>query len=308
MAASQEATELGHIRREPDLPPLPVAERSTIANVLVGITGTPALPAKIELAIDLHRTHGAAITGLSIIDMARLDPGTAVPIGAISYAKQMRDRRFRVSRTRAIAALDTFAEGCSAADVPVDVRLIEDEPVEVISNEAHFSDLIVLPVDGWFSYGLISDAETRLSEVLLRGAGPILAIGEAYTPTQEVVVGLDGSLAAANAFRSFVRMGLWPDARLHLVHAVEDGWPEREAAVSDMMDKALSYAHRFGSQAVAHVMAGSANDTFHGIIRETGAKAAVLGSDRRRLFADKRLTATTKKLTRDDGLSVLIVG
>lgn len=308
MATSQSAIELGHIRREPDLPQLPVAERSTIANVLVGITGTPALPAKIELAIDLHRTHGAAITGLSIIDMARLDPGTAVPIGAISYAKQMRDRRFRVSRTRAIAALDTFAEGCRAADVPVDVRLVEDEPVEVISNEAHFSDLIVLPVDGWFSYGLISDAETRLSEVLLRGAGPILAIGEAYTSTQEVVVGLDGSLAAANAFRSFVRMGLWPDARLHLVHAVEDGWPEREAAVSDMMDKALSYAHRFGRQAVAHVMAGSANDTFHGIIRETGAKAAVLGSDRRRLFADKRLTATTKKLTRDDGLSVLIVG
>lgn len=308
MAVSQQAAELGHVRIEPELPPRPVAERSTIANVLVGITGTPALPAKIELAIDLHRTHGAAITGLSIIDMARLDAGTSVPIGAISYAKQMRDRRFNVSRTRAIAALDTFAKGCRAADVPVDVRLVEDEPVEVISNEAHFSDLIVLPVDGWFSYGLISDAETRLSEVLLRGAGPILAIGEAYTPTQEVVVGLDGSLAAANAFRSFVRMGLWPDAKLHLVHAVEEGWPERETAVSEMMDKALSYANRFGRQAVAHVMAGSANDAFHGIIRETGAKAAVLGSDRRRLFADKRLTATTKKLTRDDGISVLIVG
>lgn len=308
METSQKITEIGYVRHIPDTPRLPLPEHSTIANVLVGITGTPALPAKIELAIDLHRRHGAAITGLSIIDMARLDPGSAVPIGAISYAKQMRERRFRVSRARAVQALDTFSAGCRAADVPVDVRLIEDEPVEVITNQAHFADLIVLPVDGWFTYGLISHAETRLSEVLLRGAGPILAVGEAYAPSSEVVVGLDGSLAAANAFKNFVRLGLWPDARIHLVHAVEDGWPERETAISEMMDNALAYAHRFGRTTVAHVMAGAAKDAFHGVIRETGAKAAVLGSDRRRLFADKRLNTVTKKLTRDDGISVLIAG
>ena len=73
-----------------------------------------------------------------------------------------------------------------------------------------------------------------------------------------------------------------------------------------MMDEALAYAQRFGRRAVAHVMAGSTEDTFRSIIQETGAKAAVLGSDRRRLFADKRLTTLTKKLIRDNGMSVLI--
>jgi len=308
MQTSQQVTEIGYIKREPDTTLLPVRDRSTIANVLVGITGTPALPAKVQLAVDLHRQHGAAITGLSIIDMARLDPSSPVPIGAISYAKQMRERRFRVSKNRALAALDEFASGCRAADVPVSVRLVEDEPVDVIANQAHFSDLIVLPVDGWFTYGLISQAESRLSEVLLRGAGPILAIGENYVNSTEIVVGLDGSLAASNAFKSYIRMGLWSGARVNLVHAVEDGWPEREATISDMMDDALTYAQRFGRRAVAHVMAGSTGEALQEVIRETGATSAVLGSDRRRLFADKRLTATTKKLIRDNGMSVLIAG
>ena len=308
MQTSQRVTEIGYVRREPDTTFLPLQNRSTLANVLIGITGTPALPAKIDLAIDLHRRHGAAITGLSIIDTARLDPASPVPIGAISYAKQMRDRRFRVSKTRAAAALEAFADGCRAADVPVDARLVEDEPVDVIADRAHFSDLIVLPVDGWFAHGLISQAETRLSEVLLRGAGPILAIGENYARSEEVVIGLDGSLAASNAYKSFMKMGLWSDARLHFVHAVEDGWPAREAAISGMMDDALAYAHRFGRRAAAHVMAGSTLNAMNRIIQETGATAAVLGSDRRRLFADKRLTATTKKLIRDNGMSVLIVG
>lgn len=306
MQTSNQAMGIGYIKREPDSPFLPVRTRSTIANVLIGITGTPALPAKIELAIDLHHRHGAAITGISIIDMARLDPSSPVPIGAISYAKQMRDRRFSVSKARALAALERFSEGCRAADVPADVRLIEDEPVDVIADQAHFSDLIVLPVDGWFTYGLISQVETRLSEVLLRGAGPILAIGENYSRSDDVVVGLDGSLAASNAFKNYIRMGLWSRATVHLVHTVEDGWADREAAVSSMMDEALAYAQRFGRRAVAHVMAGSTEDTFRSIIQETGAKAAVLGSDRRRLFADKRLTTLTKKLIRDNGMSVLI--
>lgn len=308
METSQKVTEVGYIRSTPEPTRFPAPDRATIANVLVGITGTPALPAKIELAIDLHRRNGAAITGLSIIDVARLDPASPVPIGALSFAKQMRERRFRVSRSRAIDALETFSQGCRAANVPVDVRLIEDEPVEVITNQAHFADLIVLPVDGWFTYGLISHAETRLSEVLLRGAGPILTVGESYAPSNEVVVGLDGSLAAANAFKKYVQLGLWPNARLHLVHAVEEGWPEQETAVSEMMDGALAYAQRFERTAVAHVMSGAAKDAFQGVIRETGAKAAVLGSDRRRLFTDKRLTTVTKKLTRDDGISVLIAG
>ncbi|EDP62690.1 transposase Tn3 [alpha proteobacterium BAL199] len=196
----------------------------------------------------------------------------------------------------------------AAADLPVDIRLVDDEPVDVIADRAHFADLIVLPVDGWFACGLISQAESRLSEVLLRGAGPILAIGENYRRSEEVVIGLDGSLAASNAFKSYVRMGLWARARLHFVHAVEDHWPDREAAISSMMDDALAYAHRFGRRAVAHVMAGSTLDAMNRIIQETGATAAVLGSNRRRLFADRRLTATTKKLIRDNGMSVLIVG
>lgn len=285
-----------------------VQRPGTVAKAVVGITGTPALPAKIALAIDLHRRYGTEITALGIVDTGRIEQTGPVPVGAITFAREMRDRRLSVSLERARASLQKVEDGCREAGVPVRTVLVEDEPIEAISRQAHYNDLIVLPIDGWFTYGVISHAEARLSEVLMRGAGPILAIGEAYKPTQDVVVGLDGSLASAHAFKTFIRLGLWETANVHLVHSVEEAWSASEDSVTQMLDDALGYARRFGRSAVAHVVAGSPVDGLQEVIRETGASAAVLGSDRRRLFADRRLTTATKRLIRDQGMSVLISG
>ena len=309
-AATLGSDAVGHagLVGEVDNSALPMQRPGTVARAIVGITGTPALPAKIALAIDMHQRYGTEITALGIVDTGRIEQTGPVPVGAITFARAMRDRRLAVSIQRATEALGKVENGCREAGVPVRTMLVEDEPIEAICRHAHFNDLVVLPVDGWFTYGVISHAEARLSEVLMRGAGPILAIGEAYKPTEHVVIGLDGSLAAANAFKTYMRLGLWETAHVHLVHSVEEAWSASQNSVTQMLDDALNYARRFGRTATAHVVAGSPVDGLQEVIHETGASAAVLGSDRRRLFADRRLTNAVRRLIRDQQMSVLIAG
>ncbi len=140
----------------------------------------------------------------------------------------------------------------------------------------------MLPIDGWFTYGVISHAEARVSEVLMLGAGPILAIGESYVPSDHIVVGLYGSLASTQAFKTFIRLGLWENAEVHLVHSVEEAWMAEDDGVKRLLDDALNYARRQGRSATAHVVAGSPVEGLQEVIHETGATSAVLGSDRRR--------------------------
>ncbi len=132
---SEVAAQVGNVSDAPRDAIEPQARSGNLATAVIGITGTPALPAKIKLAIDMHRRYSTEITALGIIDTGRIDQTGPVPVGAISFARDMRERRLMVSKERATASLKKVADGCAEAGVPVRCTLVEDEPIEAISRQ-----------------------------------------------------------------------------------------------------------------------------------------------------------------------------
>ena len=113
-------------------------------RILVGISGTPATPCKIEYAIELAKRHGAKLDMLSVIDVDRLAHVGPVPIGGTHFADRIRDDRVRQSHENAEKAIAAFKVKADAAGIDYTHVMAEGDPFELLAAHWRYNDLCLL--------------------------------------------------------------------------------------------------------------------------------------------------------------------
>lgn len=157
-------------------------------DMLIHIDDSSQCENRLELAINLAKTHGAHLTGLYVITHPH-------------YAPQ-----HEVKRQEAIAAEEKFRQVTGNADVPADWILADwgivgVEMSEIINHYAHQKDLIIVGQTG--SNKPKGDVPADLPERIVFGSGrPVLIVpyaGKFTTVGTRSIVAWRGGRASARA-------------------------------------------------------------------------------------------------------------
>lgn len=88
-----------------------------IKRILVGLGGTPFTAIATQCATELGDTHQAQLTGVTVVDAAKLENVGPVPAGADAYAQRMREKKIRITREGTELAISVFKEHCAKQQV-----------------------------------------------------------------------------------------------------------------------------------------------------------------------------------------------
>jgi nucleotide-binding universal stress UspA family protein len=256
-----------------------------IKSLVVGVAGTPALPAKIEFAIDLARRHGAEISVLSVVDVDRLAHVGPVPMGAEKFAQDMRRRHVEHSHELDENAIATFEAACTAAQVPLRVIRLEGDPLDALAATWRYNDLCVLGARGWFDYDVVAEPQDALLKLIASGVRPILAVTSPARPIRRALIAYNGSLQSAKAMKRFIQMALWPDLELHIACV---GTPKTGEDPQVLLEQAASYCRLYGYAPVTTQLAGKARNALLDHAAAIEADVIVLGSSYRRMLLRQR--------------------
>ncbi len=262
-------------------------------KLLVGVAGTPALPSKIECAIDLAQRFGAEIGVLSVVDVDRLTNVGPVPMGAGHYAWRLRGKRIERSHILDEHAIARFEEACEEASVPLHVIRCEEDPVKAITEHMRYYDLCLLGARGWFDYKVMREPRNALLKVIAGGVRPILAITEGMESVRCAVIGYNGSIESARTMKRFIKLGLWPEMELHIVCV---GNPKTGERPEDVLNEAAMWARAHGAEPqVAHCEGAPAKALYDYAV---GVNAGVIaiGSSCRRVLLNRRFGKNARTL------------
>ncbi|MEM6491927.1 MAG: universal stress protein [Pseudomonadota bacterium] len=221
--------------------------------MLVGVAGTPSLPSKIEMAIDLAQRHKASITVASVVDADRLSVVGPAPIGAAKYARDLVNQRLNRSRAIDGEAIAEFEAAAAKAGVPLHVVREEGAPMDVLARLWRYHDLLVLGVRGWFDYDVLPDPKNALLKLVARGVRPILAVTEQGRPVKRMAIALNGSLESAKAMKRSLQMAPWGDVEIDLIcidHTKTGETPQK------LLADAAAYCALYGVKPTMHHVNG----------------------------------------------------
>lgn len=287
-----------------------------INRVLVGLggygeEGACCTRAAIRFAIDIGVSRDAALTGVTVIDPARLQRIGSAPIGAAGALRELREHRLAETRDRVAEAIVAFEEACRASRVAYRVEREErSEPFNYLISLARYHDVTVIGLKGLFEFGVHGEAHHDSVDTLLRlingGVRPIIAVGprsprEGHRQVERVLVAYSGSPESAKTMRRFVQMRLWPEARVRIV-AFGDDQERRERH----LEHAAHYFKDHGIEAETDYRDGSPKAGVLGVAHEWGADLIVMGNSHRTLLSRKVLGDTMMETIRKSDLPLFL--
>lgn len=267
-----------------------------LKKILVGVSGTPSLQSKIDTAIDLAKRKQAEVSILSIIDTDELGKVGPVPIGAQSYAINMKKNRMEKSRAKAEGAIDTFVAACWDADVPYDVIRSEGDPMDVLGKVWRYHDLCLLNVQGWFDYGVLPEPDAALLKLISSGVRPLISVAGKPHKIRRIMIAYNGSMESAKSMKHFAQFNLWPDAKVHVICI---GAPKTGEDANDLLERAKEYLAAHAIQAETRHVTGKYDSAIHDVSSELGADLTVMGSSYRRVLMFERFGVHARKMIED---------
>ena len=169
-----------------------------VRRILVGLGATAFARSEVLHAVELAQRYNAELTGVTVVDLRRLDHVGPVPIGADDAARQLRARRHEDAHRHVEQAIETFTAACREAGVRHHVKREERaDAFDLLISEARYHDLVVLGLHGVFEGGLLQEAPGEASETLAR------LISSGVRPIERELSGyqLDIRLAPCGEFR-----------------------------------------------------------------------------------------------------------
>ena len=247
-----------------------------IKRILVALSGTPFTPCAVRHAVDLARAHGAELTGVTIVDIDRLEDVGPIPMGGGAAAHALTEQRLAVTREHIEEQIAAFETACREAGMIHGVVRERGDPMEKLLDLWRYHDLTVFGLRGLFDYGVLNEPGARIGKLLARGVRPILAVSKEYKPVRRVLVAYDGSMESAKAMKRFVQMHLWPDVDLTIVCC---GFDEDEAA--ELLENAGVYCRGHGLEATCLRLPGDPKESLLEHVRASEADLVVMGSTSR---------------------------
>jgi nucleotide-binding universal stress UspA family protein len=197
----------------------------------------------------LGRKHGAEVTALAVLDAPGIEeatgPGTPASMPFVEKAEQRRMAEAHEHITKALEEIDHEGAEFSVRHRGLE---IQGDPVEVITREALYYDLLVVGSKTYYKYETYPKPDGSLKKMLGRLATPVLVVGEeglAFEKTRALIAYHD-SIAAARSLRQFATMSAFEGAEVTLLTAHED----RDKA-HELLGKAAEYLRAAGFEAPA---------------------------------------------------------
>lgn len=260
-------------------------------RILVGLSGTEYTKSAIQQAVTLAQTHDADVTGVSIIDEARLTYSGPVPIGGGHYAHELANDRMEKAKERSERAVQEFTDACHTAGVRHQVLREVGEPFTLLIDQARYHDLMIFGLRSLFEYDLVPDPHNALVQLVQAGVRPLIAVSKGFYPVKKVLIAYSGSMESAKAMKRFVQMRLCPEAKLRIV-TFEHQADKAEQLVGDAAD----YCQTHGFEVETAVVPDSPKDHLLPYAEEWGADLTVVGNSAknlllRRIFGETALHA-----------------
>jgi nucleotide-binding universal stress UspA family protein len=188
-----------------------------IKRILVGLGGTPFTPVATQRAIELAQRHGAEATGISVVDINRLERVGPVPMGAGAAAKRLREHRIEETSKRIEASIKAFESACAEANVVHRVMREAGDPFDLMVARSRYNDLIIFGLRSVFDYGVVSEPESLLLRLITAGVRPIISVSQQFRQIRRVLIGYSGSMESAKAMKRFAQLRPWPDVKVKIV-------------------------------------------------------------------------------------------
>jgi nucleotide-binding universal stress UspA family protein len=251
-----------------------------IKRILVALSGTPYTPSAIAHGVELAKAHDATLTGVTLVDVHRLEDVGPVPLGGGTAAHELAERRMRITEERVEEQIANFEMAGRATGIPCRVIRERGDPMQQLSACWRYHDLIVVGVRGLFEYGVVHNPDQRIVRLIAGGVRPILAVAESHRPVRRVLIAYNGSMESAKAMKRFVQMRLWPGVVLRIV-CLDLPVEEAESLLADAAD--YCSAHGFEPERASLSEAPVPGLLEHA--REWGADLVVMGATGRSRLA-----------------------
>ena len=262
-----------------------------LKRILVGLGGTPFANSEILHAIELASAFDAELTGVTVVDLERLEDVGPIPIGGGAAAAALQEHRLKVTQQHVQEAILAFRHACEQAKIRQHVICEQGEPFEKLISLWRYHDLTILGLKGLFDYGVFPDPRDQITSLIAHGVRPILAVAESHRRIERVLIAFNGSMESAKAMKRFVQLGLWPNAELHI--ACFDH-PEDQA--NSLMREASAYCRLWGYATKTTIGTGHTGDGLLNLSRTIEADLIVAGSSAKRSLLKRMLGDTTHHL------------
>ncbi len=258
-----------------------------IKRILVGLGGTPFTTVAVNRAVELARTHGAMLTGVTVIDMERLQNVGPVPLGGSTYAKKMVQQRIAGTGERVEQAVSWFKKTCSDECVAFSVEMETGNPFDLMIAHARYHDLIIFGLKSLFDYGIAPEPKDALIRLVSQGVRPILAVSSQLRTVRKALIAYSGSMESAKSMRRFIQMRLWPDVKVQVVQFSRSGNKE-----PSLLRDAADYCRSHGYETDTVLIEETVDKGLLTHARRADADIIVMGNSIRSLVSRKILGST----------------
>lgn len=172
----------------------------------------------IEYAVALAEELGLQVEGASVIDLSRLAPPEATPIGATSFKIDRDQKIIAKAREVSVEHMTRLFELCGNRKVSCDAHLYEGDTLTIITEATQRVDLLIC---GHVPGGDIGE-QSLLQSLLRKVSRPAVIVPQGAFGNRTALVAYDGSPEAVRAMAAFVDSGLANRRKIHLVSYGKD--------------------------------------------------------------------------------------
>lgn len=250
-------------------------------RLIVGLDGSDYSRNAIRAACSAVQTFGGTVVGVAVIDRPGIEASSrGAGIGAYEFAKRAREHKLSEAREHALAVLDDFKHQCDEAGVACETAFRDVVPFQAIVDVARCADLIVVGLRTYFRFETQEAPGDTLRHLMKVGVCPVLAVPKAHEPPARAVIAYDGSLQAARAMRTYVRLTSGnPQARDITLLYVGEGTEEDEQV---QLDEARRYIAGYGFSVRVECRAGEPAEVIEQTAIEQEPCVVVMGAYGRR--------------------------
>ena len=276
-----------------------------IKSILVPVDASAYARAALEHGVELAKLYRARVTGLYVLDIRYLEmppsldysytfeavPPTVVPPDVME--------KFKVKSER---ILSDFAREVEKAGLPVETRVEEGVPGQVIADMGNVHDLVVMGKRGEYAKWGRDLLGATAESVARRSGTPVLLVEEKARPVGRALILFDGSHSANRSLKMAADLAERVPVELRVLTVDDDADRGRST-----LGEARSYLEPLGLKATYSVLPGRVAKSVAFSLAEEPADLVMLGMRGHSPLRHFILGRTTEQVMRSVGLPVLLV-
>lgn len=265
-------------------------------SILVTVDDTPSCVTARVLGVALARRTGAALRGVTAIEVSDINRVEPFPVGGAEYAYarlKHREQQAKERRSR-IADLPTaFQSAVASEGIEVPCSTIEGDVRGGLLRMIETCDLLITGRDAEFHLEPLDGVTPLVEHVIARGCRPVVVTGPTAIEDGPVLVAYDGSAPAAKALQLAAVLGMFGSSSAHILTVQGEGTDARQIATRARNFLAL---HDVKAEIEACVSSDDPADILMRRAVESRARLLVMGAFGHRGFREILFGSCTRRL------------